>query len=204
MTDINNATREVFGNIAPWMRVVFFIMIAASIAVLVRQVAARVWLWRKGQKGGFEHSWRVWIERLVVYAVAQKRVHRKSLGALLHLLLFSGFVVLTIGTTLLAIAYDGPYYFHHGWYYLIYELTMDVFGVAFIIGCLLAMYRRAFHRPASLGHNSRDWWLLGLLLSLGVTGFLVEALLVAARDSGSGIHRHDSRGSVSARHHWAS
>ena len=39
----------------------------------------------------------------------------KSLGAFLHLLLFSGFVVLTIGTTLLAIAYDGPYYFHHGW-----------------------------------------------------------------------------------------
>ena len=118
MTDMNNATREVFGNIAPWMRVVFFIMIAASIAVLVWQVVARVWLWRKGQKGGFERDWRVWSRRLVEYAVAQKRVHRKSLGALLHLLLFSGFVVLTIGTTLLAIAYDGPYDFHHGWYYL--------------------------------------------------------------------------------------
>ena len=178
MTDMNNATREVFGNIAPWMRVVFFIMIGASIAVLVWQIAARVWLWRKGQKGGFERDWRVWSRRLVVYAVAQKRVHKKSLGALLHLLLFSGFVVLTIGTTLLAIAYDGPYYFHHGWYYLIYELTMDVFGVAFIIGCLLAMYRRAFQRPPSLGHNLRDWWLLGLLLSLGVTGFMVEALRI--------------------------
>ncbi|TMK08632.1 MAG: 4Fe-4S dicluster domain-containing protein, partial [Alphaproteobacteria bacterium] len=131
-----------------------------------------------GQKGGFERAWRVWSRRLVVYAVAQKRVHKKSLGALLHLLLFSGFVVLTIGTTLLAIAYDGPYYFHHGWYYLIYELTMDVFGVAFIIGCLLAMYRRAFQRPPSLGHNLRDWWLLGLLLSLAVTGFMVEALRI--------------------------
>ena len=43
-------------------------------------------------------------------------------------------------------------------------------------GCLLAMYRRAFRRKASLGHNRSDWWLLGLLLSLGVTGFLVEAL----------------------------
>ena len=161
MTDMNNATREVFGNIAPWMRVVFFIMIAASIAVLAWQVAARVWLWRKGQRGGFERDWRVWSRRLVEYALAQKRVHRKSLGALLHLLLFSGFVVLTIGTTLLAIAYDGPYDFHHGWYYLIYELTMDVFGVAFIIGCLLAMYRRAFRRKPSLGHNWRDWWLLG-------------------------------------------
>ena len=176
MTDINNATREVFGNIAPWMRVVFFIMIAASIAVLVWQVAARVLLWRKGQQGGFERDWRVWSRRLVEYALAQKRVHKKSLGALLHMLLFSGFVVLTIGTTLLAIAYDGPYYFHHGWYYLIYELTMDVFGVAFITGCLLAMYRRAFQRKPSLGHNRSDWWLLGLLLSLGVTGFAVEAL----------------------------
>jgi Fe-S oxidoreductase/nitrate reductase gamma subunit len=173
---MDNATREVFGNIAPWMQVVFFAMIAASIGVLAWQVMTRVRLWRKGQPGGFERDPRVWIQRLIVYALAQKRVHKKSLGALLHLLLFSGFVVLTIGTTLLGIAHDGPYNFHHGWYYLIYELTMDVFGVAFCLGCVLAMYRRAFQRPASLGHNPRDWWLLGVLLSLGLTGFLVEAL----------------------------
>jgi Fe-S oxidoreductase/nitrate reductase gamma subunit len=175
---MNDATREVFGNIAPWMRVVFFCLMAVSIGWPVWQIWARARLWRKGQRGGFEHNWRVGIERLIIYALAQKRVHRKSLGALLHLLLFSGFVVLTIGTTLLAIAYDGPYDFHHGWYYLIYELTMDVFGVAFIIGCLLAMYRRAFKRKPSLGHNKSDWWLLGLLLSLGVTGFTVEALRI--------------------------
>ena len=175
---MNDATREVFGNIAPWMRVVFFCLMAVSIGWPIWQIWARARLWRKGQKGGFEHNWRVRIERLIIYALAQKRVHRKSLGALLHLLLFSGFVVLAIGTTLLAIAYDGPYDFHHGWYYLIYELTMDVFGVAFIIGCLLAMYRRAFKRKPSLGHNKSDWWLLGLLLSLGVTGFTVEALRI--------------------------
>jgi Fe-S oxidoreductase/nitrate reductase gamma subunit len=175
---MSDATREVFGNITPWMRVLFFGMMALSIGWPVWQVWARARLWRKGQRGGFEHCWRVRIQRLIIYAVAQKRVHRKSLGALLHLLLFSGFVVLTIGTTLLAIAYDGPYDFHHGWYYLIYELTMDVFGVAFIIGCLLAMYRRAFQRKPSLGHNKSDWWLLGLLLSLGVTGFAVEALRI--------------------------
>ena len=173
---MNNATREVFGNIAPWMQVVFFVMIAVSVGAIVWQVMVRVRLWRKGQPGGFERDWRVWIRRLMTYALAQKRVHKKSLGALLHLLLFSGFVVLTIGTTLLGIAHDGPYNFHHGWYYLIYELTMDVFGVAFCFGCILAMYRRAFQRPASLGHNWRDWWLLGILLALGLTGFWVEAL----------------------------
>src|SRR5436309_7059761 len=175
---MNDATREVFGNIAPWMRVVFFCMMAVSIGWPVWKVWVRAKLWWKGQRGGFEHSWRVRIQQLIIYALAQKRVHRKSLGALLHLLLFSGFVVLTIGTTLLAIAYDGPYYFHHGLYYLGYELTMDVFGVAFIIGCLLAMYRRAYPRKPSLGHNRSDWWLLGLLLSLGITGFAVEALRI--------------------------
>ena len=173
---MNNATREVFGNIAPWMQVVFFAMILASFAWLAWQLEDRRRRWRKGRRPGFERDWRVWLERLVVYALAQKRVHRKSLGALLHLLLFSGFLVLTIGTTLLAIAHDGPYNFHHGWYYLIYELTMDVFGVAFILGCLLAMYRRAFRKPPSLGHNRSDWWLLCLLLSLGITGFAVETL----------------------------
>ena len=173
---MNNATREVFGNIAPWMQVVFFAMILASFAWLAWQLEDRRRRWRKGRRPGFERDWRVWLERLVVYALAQKRVHRKSWGALLHLLLFSGFLVLTIGTTLLAIAHDGPYNFHHGWYYLIYELTMDVFGVAFILGCLLAMYRRAFRKPPSLGHNRSDWWLLCLLLSLGITGFAVETL----------------------------
>lgn len=175
---MNDATREVFGNIAPWMRMLFFGMMAVSIGWPVWQVWARARLWRKGHSGGFEHSWRVRIQQLIIYALAQKRVYRKSLGALLHLLLFSGFVVLTIGTTLLAIAYDGPYNFHHGCYYLIYELTMDTFGVAFIIGCLLAMYRRAFRRKASLGHNKSDWWLLGLLFWVGVTGFAVEALRI--------------------------
>ena len=49
--DVNSTTREVFGNIAPWMRVVFFVMIAASIAVLGWQVLDHVRQWRKGRAG---------------------------------------------------------------------------------------------------------------------------------------------------------
>jgi Fe-S oxidoreductase len=169
-------TREVFGNIAPWMRAVFYGMIFASLGSLVWQVWRRWKLWCQGQPGGFERDWRLWLSRIMTYVVAQKRVHRKSLGAALHVLLFSGFVVLTIGTTLLGIADQGPVNFHRGWYFLIYELTMDIFGVALCLGCLLAFYRRVFARPASLGHNPRDWVLLGLLLALGTTGFIVEAL----------------------------
>lgn len=173
---LETPTREVFGNIAPWMQVVFYLLMAVSLGSVVWRLWRRARLWQQGQPGGFERDWRVWVSRLVTYALAQKRVHRKSLGALLHLLLFSGFVVLTIGTTLLGIAHYGPVNFHRGWYYLVYELVMEVFGVAFCLGCALALYRRVACRPRSLGHQQSDWLLLGLLLGAGVTGFLVEAL----------------------------
>ena len=168
-------TREVYGNILPWMRWVFYAMTFASMGWVAWQVVSRARLWRQGQPGGFETDWRVWVRRIAVFAVGQKRVHKKSLGALLHALLFGGFVVLTIGTTLLAIADQGPVNFHKGLYYLVYELTMDVFGVALCLGCVLGLYRRAFRRPRSLGHVPKDWAILGILLALGVTGFLVEA-----------------------------
>ncbi|HET7535594.1 MAG TPA: heterodisulfide reductase-related iron-sulfur binding cluster [Candidatus Didemnitutus sp.] len=170
-----SATREVFLNIAPWMRVVFYGLMLASVSVLGFQVWRRARLWSQGQPGGFEKDWRLWARRLFVFALAQKRVYRKSLGAVLHVLLFSGFVVLTIGTTLLAIADKGPVNFHHGWYYLFYELSMDVFGVALCAGCCLGIWRRLFQRPSALGHSNRDWILLSTLLALGITGFLVEA-----------------------------
>jgi hypothetical protein len=53
---------------------------------------------------------------------------------------------------------------------------MDILRRRILLGCLLAMYRRAFARKPSLGHNWRDWWLLSVLLALGLTGFVVEAL----------------------------
>ena len=173
---LGDPTREVFGNIAPWMRVLFYAIIYCSLGILGWQIWQQARLWKRGLPGGFERDWRVWLRRIAVYAVAQKKVHKKSLGAALHILLFSGFVVLTIGTTLLAISDQGPVNFHRGWYYLIYELTMDIFGVALCLGCLLAFYRRLVRRPPSLGHSARDWVLLGSLLALGITGFAVEAL----------------------------
>jgi Fe-S oxidoreductase/nitrate reductase gamma subunit len=168
-------TREVFGNIAPWMRAVFYGLMAASMGVLVLRIGARARLWWKGTPKWEQQDWRPGLRRLLVFALGQKRVRRKSAGAFMHLLIFSGFLVLTIGTTLLMIAHAGPVYFHVGWYYLFYELVMDVFGLAFCIGCCMALHRRFFRRPASLGHHVSDWYLLALLLALGVTGFLLEA-----------------------------
>ncbi|MBM3823941.1 MAG: hypothetical protein FJ404_13835 [Verrucomicrobia bacterium] len=108
------ATREVFGNIAPWMQWAFYLLMTASLGVLVWRIYARAKLWQQGVPGGFETDWKLWLHRIRVFALGQKKVHRKTLGAFLHLLLSSGFIVLTIGTTLLMIAHAGPVDFHVG------------------------------------------------------------------------------------------
>lgn len=182
-------TREVFGNIASWMQVVFYVLVSIGITVPVWCLWRRSRLWRCGIPKEFEYNWRIWTKRLVTYVLFQKRVHRKSLGGILHVLLFSGFFVLSIGTTLLFIADRGPVHFHRGMYYLFYELTMDIFGVVFCIGCALALLRRTAFRSASLGHNSLDWVLLCLFFVICITGFFLEAFRLQYTNVEPGVAR---------------
>lgn len=187
-------TREVFGNVAPWMQTLFYVLILAAIGAAGLRLWRRLALWRRGVAGEWERDPRTWIKRLALHALAQKRVHRRTLGGVLHALLFCGFVVLFIGTTLLFIADQGPVDFHHGVYYLGYEMVMDVFGLAFCVGCVLALVRRIWYRPESLGHTRGDFALLGLLLTVGVTGFLVEALRLVYSEVDPGVARWSTVG----------
>ncbi|NOS71714.1 MAG: 4Fe-4S dicluster domain-containing protein, partial [Verrucomicrobia bacterium] len=67
--------------------------------------------------------------------------------------------------------------FHHGAYYVAYEYTLDVFGLLFLVGSVLFFWRRVF-KPASVGHRASDWYVLGMFLGIGVTGYIVEALRI--------------------------
>jgi Fe-S oxidoreductase/nitrate reductase gamma subunit len=168
-------TREVFGNITPLMQGVFFCLVILSVGSLGWHIWTRARLWWKGVSGEYEHDWRIWVSRLVNYGLAQKRVRKKTSGGILHACLSLGFLVLLLGTTLLFITDIIPGHLHRGAYYLGYEISLDIFGLIFCLGCVMALGRRIFARPVSLGHSPLDWLLLTLLLAIGVTGFFVEA-----------------------------
>jgi Fe-S oxidoreductase/nitrate reductase gamma subunit len=174
-------TREVFGNISGLEQVLFFLLMALCIGGAVAVVARRARGWRRGQAVAinWRAEWRPRLRRLFGEALGQRRVRRRRVSApgagRLHLMFFSGFVVLTIGTTLLAIHHLGPIRFHRGLYYLLYEATMDLFGVLMAAGLLLALVRRFAGRPRSLSHDATDVAMLALLLAIAVTGFTVEA-----------------------------
>ena len=60
-------------------------------------------LWRKGQPARERVDWRIVIRRLFREVLLQERVWGRGIASLAHVLLFSGFVVLMIGTTLIGI-----------------------------------------------------------------------------------------------------
>jgi Fe-S oxidoreductase/nitrate reductase gamma subunit len=184
-------TRETFGNVPHSSQVIFYCLTLLAMAVFAYGVWRRFKLWRQGTTisvrelvaGNLRQIWaklRPGFRRLWIEGLGQKRVRGRGLASWAHLALFFGFMMLFLGTTLLEIDHlaagiSKKLKFHQGAYYIIYEFTLDVFGLLFLAGCVLFFWRRT-RRPASLGHRPTDWYILISFLTIGVSGYLVEGL----------------------------
>jgi hypothetical protein len=123
------------------------------------------------------------------YALGQKKVPRHRFATLFHLPLYAGFVMLLIGTTLLAIAewteigshifLKEGVWFHKGLYYILYEVTLDLFGLGVIFGCILALWRRHVQKPASVSLERMDGIAVWLLLLICLNGYALESARLA-------------------------
>lgn len=187
-------TRETFGNIPFSSQMAFYALAIAATAVFAWGVWRRWRLWRMGTsvnfrellRGGIAQVWqkiRPGARRVLVEGLGQQRVRGRGLASWAHGLMFTGFMALLLGTTLLEIdnilsAISPALKFHEGGYYVAYELALDVLGLFFIAGTILFFARR-LARPMSVGHRATDWYVLVSFLLLGVTGYLVEGLRIA-------------------------
>jgi ferredoxin/nitrate reductase gamma subunit len=179
-------TREIFGNIPAWAQTAFYLTAAAAVAVWAYGIWRRVRLWRQGRAAGVPLTVGDVARRLVRDVLLQGRFRGRPIASLAHMLLFSGFVVLLIGTTLVCIEHvladllgrepNDPV-FHKGVYFGIYELTMDAFGVAFLAGCVMLLVRR-LRGAGSFARSPVDVAVLVLLIAIGATGYVVEGLRI--------------------------
>jgi Fe-S oxidoreductase/nitrate reductase gamma subunit len=184
-------TRETFGNIPHSSQLIFYCLTVVTMAAFAYGIWRRFKLWRQGTPIGVRelivgNAKQIWarvnpgVRRLLTEGLGQKRVRERGLASWAHIALFAGFMMLFLGTTLLEIDHLAGWIsdslrFHHGTYYVIYEFTLDVFGLIFLAGCILFFWRRT-RRPASVGHRATDWYVIVSFLAMGITGYLVEGL----------------------------
>jgi Fe-S oxidoreductase len=180
-------TREPYLHIDALQKGAFYALITLSIVYAAWRFWQRAQHWKKGRPDHWKKQpWK----SIGQYILAQRKVQgsRPRSGAPMHLLIFYGFLGLLIATSLLALAdygwVIGIPYFHKGNYYLIYELVFDLVGLAFLVGVGWALARRLAYarrepRENPLTHAMQDNWALILLVSLAVSGFVVEGARMA-------------------------
>jgi Fe-S oxidoreductase/nitrate reductase gamma subunit len=186
LASTDELTREVFGNVPSSSKALFYVLALAVVVIFALGLYRRVRIWRRGQSGAGKPSLVAALKWLVRDVLLQRRVLGRGLASVSHILLFSGFIVLLIGTTLIAVEHvlagvlghdaSDPV-FHKGAYFAVYEVVMDAFGIALLAGCVLFVVRRV-RRPASVSHNWLDWAVLATLFGVGITGYVVEGLRI--------------------------
>jgi Fe-S oxidoreductase/nitrate reductase gamma subunit len=184
-------TREVFGNVSTLSKVLFYCLAMASMGVLAWGIWLRVRRWRIGKPNAEHPDWRRMLRNLWRYALLQRRVRGRGAASAAHLLLYGGFGLLFLGTTLIGIEHllasmlgrggQDPV-FHKGLYFVIYEPVLELAGLALLAGCGFFAYRR-WKQPPELGHDARDWLVLALFATIGVTGFLLEGFRIILEDT---------------------
>jgi Fe-S oxidoreductase len=193
-------TRETFANLAHWEIVLWYGLIVVSTAVFFWGVIRLVVKYARGRDAFTLDRPGRRVRRAVGVVVSHSWIRRRDpLAGLGHLLIFYGFLVLFIGTAILAFQDDfaGPvldFHFFRGWFYLAYSLFLDVFGAALVVGLAVMAVKRGILRPFRLDYWRPDrtedeydrkpyvigdWLFLGLLFFLALSGFLLEAFRIA-------------------------
>lgn len=176
-------TREEFFALSGFEKGLFYVLAFLSLAIAAAQILRRVAIWQAGRPTPWKSDPTQWVRNLVAYVLLQRKVRssRKKSGAPMHLLIFYGFLSLVLATTLLAINTYSPVKFHHGNYYLAYELTFDLLGLLLVIGLVWAILRRTRGGPMPpITRESSDLWALWLLLIIAGTGYWLEGARIAA------------------------
>ena len=179
-------SREIFGNVPGWSQALFYGLAAIAVGFWIYGIARRMRLWRQGRRDGAGVNWRLAAGRLIRDVLLQRRIWGRGTATLAHVLLFSGFIVLLVGTMLIAVEHvladlagreAGNPLFHKGLYFGIYELVMDTFGIALIVGCVMFLVRRS-RGDGSFARSPADIGILVALIAISVTGYLVEGLRI--------------------------
>jgi Fe-S oxidoreductase/nitrate reductase gamma subunit len=168
----------------PYAYVILYSTFAVSAAVLLYGLYGHLKSYGMGfgqfTRLVFRDHWAK-LRRFVRYALGQRKVVEDTGGGVMHGALFYGFLVLLAYTTLIFIQDDilplfTSYSFMQGDAYLTLEFLGDTFGIAYIVGLAIAVYRRYVKKLDKLETVFDDTFVVAFLIWIGISGFIIEAL----------------------------
>ena len=176
------ATRHVHWDVGVGFVAFMYASMGVALLVFAYGVWRRLRIWRLGRRV------LLWDRpgrrlRRALAAVAQATVLRKRLPGTVHAVFYAGFLVLFAATVMVFLDSDlGLTGTYHGAFYLWFEsLTVDLFGLLFLLFLAVAAYRRYVRRPRQLERREpADALLLASLFAIGLTGFGLEGMRLAA------------------------
>jgi Fe-S oxidoreductase/nitrate reductase gamma subunit len=180
-TEPHRITYDLMPALTP---LIMYILVAGFSVVFLYGVYRRIRLYFRGVTRLELRQLGTRVQRALFNAFAQRKVMKKQYPGFMHLLIYLGFLVLLIGTTLVLLDFDiWQTVFHQqilvGYFYLVYETTLDAFGLFAIAGLLIAIYRRAITRPENLPTSRSDVFMFSILIVILITGYFMEGIRLA-------------------------
>ncbi len=179
-----DASREVFGEIPRFIKILFYISASVSVVFFCAGSWLRFSLWMKGRDDPndvvSQSSVLDLMKMSLLYffspdCLLARRVWRRSrIRALMLISVYWGFTILFFGTVILAIDYDAGLQILKGKVYLWYSLTLDIAGAFLLFGCAFFLLRRYVVSRKTIVSGWDDALVLLLLFTLALSGFCIE------------------------------
>ena len=170
------------GHVGQWITYVFMVI---TFILLILGIKKRYAMWKIGKPEpiNFAKTAGARIGYFIKSGIFHSTILRagESFPGWMHFFIFWGFLLLTVGTALVAIQADFTdllfkYKFLTGDFYLWFSFFLDLGGLIAVIGILMAMYRRYVAKPERINDNKPDDFIcLIWILVVLVSGFFVEA-----------------------------
>ncbi len=174
--------REIMWNLSHLAAVIMYSLFGVVVIIIAWGLFERIAAYRKGRPERENRLDDLWGRTMDVFRIGlgQQKVLEKKIGGLMHLSVYSAFLVLFLATCLVAVEYDLGIRILDGNFYIVFKLLANTFGLLLLAGILVALVRRYAFRPEGLTRDGDDLLQLLLIGAIGLTGFLVEAARIAA------------------------
>jgi len=187
-------TREIYWNVGHGIVTLapMYLFTAVALAVLVYGFLRRLKIYRLGRPVERTDAPLARAAEMLRTMLLQTKVLRVTGPGLAHAFFFWGFFLLFIGTGLIVVQADFTnllfdYVFLKGTFYKVFSVTLDLAGLIAIVMLLGLFVRRWVMRPPGLESKTDDMVMHGLLLTILITGFVIEGARMAVTELGSPI-----------------